>query len=216
MAQSRTKRARSRPHSAVRERVSGVYRDAILAAAFDEFTDRGYAATKMLDVAQRAGLSVGALYRYFDSKEAIFVSLMEVGGDRMKQQLAATASGVLDPRERIAALIADMLTHIEENRGMYLVMSQLRDADKAACHALVEQARCTRDQIFTTFKNALDDGVRAGALRDDVSIDDQLSFVSGAMHGFLESWIRGGAEERLVAKAPLIARLTLTALGAPK
>jgi hypothetical protein len=52
-----------------------------------------------------------------------------------------------------------------------------------------------------------------GALRDDVAVEDQLAFVTGAIHGFLETWIRSGGETGLVDKAPLLTQLTLRALG---
>jgi AcrR family transcriptional regulator len=44
----------------------------ILSAALDLFVERGFAATKLEDVAQRAGVTKGTMYLYFDSKEALF------------------------------------------------------------------------------------------------------------------------------------------------
>lgn len=52
-------------------------RQAFLAAALDEFFERGFAAARMDDIAKRAGLSKGAIYLYFDSKEALFTELIE-------------------------------------------------------------------------------------------------------------------------------------------
>ena len=40
----------------------------LLAAALDLFVERGYAATRLDDVARRAGVSKGTLYLYFESK----------------------------------------------------------------------------------------------------------------------------------------------------
>lgn len=51
----------------------------ILEAALDQFIRRGYAATKIKDIAEKAGMSVGLLFHYFDSKEELFVALMELG-----------------------------------------------------------------------------------------------------------------------------------------
>jgi AcrR family transcriptional regulator len=47
-------------------------RSQIVAAAGEVFTRDGYVATSMVDVAERAGLSMGGLYRYFASKEELF------------------------------------------------------------------------------------------------------------------------------------------------
>jgi AcrR family transcriptional regulator len=44
----------------------------ILSAALEAFVENGFAATRLEDVAQRAGVSKGTLYLYFDGKEALF------------------------------------------------------------------------------------------------------------------------------------------------
>lgn len=48
----------------------------ILDAALGEFSERGYAATTMDDIARRCGLSKGGLYAHFASKDAIFEGLL--------------------------------------------------------------------------------------------------------------------------------------------
>ncbi len=48
----------------------------ILAAALEEFVEHGYAATKLEDVARRAGVTKGTLYLYFESKEALFKAVV--------------------------------------------------------------------------------------------------------------------------------------------
>src|SRR5246127_5232058 len=47
----------------------------ILDAALACFSERGFAATRMDDIAARAGISKGTIYLYFDSKEAVFKAL---------------------------------------------------------------------------------------------------------------------------------------------
>jgi AcrR family transcriptional regulator len=214
-----TKPAPRRPLRAVRtairaqarETASTVYRDAILAAARAEFTDRGYGLTKMVDVARRAGMSVGALYRHFENKEAIFVSLMEGASEEVLGRLADVADE--DPRERLTAMIRIVLSFIEENRGMFLVFNQLGDADRATCHQLVDKSESVRERFFAAFRDACTAGIARGAFRKDVAAEDQSHFVRGAMHGFIEAWMRSDGEGRLVDKAEVIARLTLRALG---
>ncbi len=52
-------------------------RGALLSAALDEFFEKGFSAARMDDIARRAGLSKGALYLYFESKDALFTSLID-------------------------------------------------------------------------------------------------------------------------------------------
>jgi AcrR family transcriptional regulator len=51
-------------------------RDAILSAALDEFSIRGFEATRLDDVARRAGVAKGTIYLYFRDKESLFQELI--------------------------------------------------------------------------------------------------------------------------------------------
>jgi AcrR family transcriptional regulator len=51
-------------------------RNAILKAALDEFSERGFAAARLDDVARRAGVAKGTIYLYFKDKEALFQELV--------------------------------------------------------------------------------------------------------------------------------------------
>lgn len=51
----------------------------LTAAALDLFVEHGYAATRLDDVASRAGVSKGTLYLYFESKAALFKAVVEEG-----------------------------------------------------------------------------------------------------------------------------------------
>src|SRR6187397_2462049 len=59
-----------------RAKRSAERRDAILAAALDEFAARGFAATRLDDVAKRAGVAKGTIYLHFADKETLFQELI--------------------------------------------------------------------------------------------------------------------------------------------
>ena len=72
-----------RSSSGVRQRSAGKRkersagrRDAILAAALEEFSARGFEATRLDDVAKRAGIAKGTIYLYFRDKESLFQELI--------------------------------------------------------------------------------------------------------------------------------------------
>jgi AcrR family transcriptional regulator len=62
--------------------------DEILDAALQVFTETGFAAARVEDVAKAAGLSKGAVYLYFDSKEALFEALVR----RFAEQVVAVGA----------------------------------------------------------------------------------------------------------------------------
>jgi AcrR family transcriptional regulator len=69
-------RAPAIPGSASRKVRSAERRDAILSAALDEFSTRGFEAARLDDVARRAGVAKGTIYLYFRDKESLFQELI--------------------------------------------------------------------------------------------------------------------------------------------
>lgn len=74
----------------------------LLAAALELFVARGYAATRLDDVAKQAGVSKGTLYLYFSSKEELFKAVIREGlvprlveGERMLETHTGTAEALL-------------------------------------------------------------------------------------------------------------------------
>ncbi len=62
---------------------------AIIEAALDEFIDRGYAATRLDDVARRAGVAKGTIYLHFKDKQALFQELVRTALVPLIVRLAA-------------------------------------------------------------------------------------------------------------------------------
>ncbi|GEO80112.1 TetR/AcrR family transcriptional regulator [Pararhodospirillum oryzae] len=89
----------------------------VLEAALDTFVGRGFAATRMEDVARRAGVAKGTLYLYYASKEALFEAVVQAmlgttiarlegdlgesplsAGDRLRAVAQGMAGIIGDPR----------------------------------------------------------------------------------------------------------------------
>ncbi len=66
-------------------------RAAILDAAAVCFADKGYAETGVAEICHRAGVSRGALYYHFESKQAIFLELVDVQLAELKEALEKSA-----------------------------------------------------------------------------------------------------------------------------
>ena len=66
----------SRPRPGSRAAKAAARRDAILMAALDEFSTKGFVSARLDDVAQRAGVAKGTIYLHFRDKEALFQELI--------------------------------------------------------------------------------------------------------------------------------------------
>jgi AcrR family transcriptional regulator len=96
-------------------------RDILLAAA-GVFSRRGYAAATLAELARAAGFAAPSLYRYFESKEEIFRSLIEL----MKADLRATFDAPVDAASPVADRLLALLTlQIELTRSRRDVMAFL-------------------------------------------------------------------------------------------
>jgi AcrR family transcriptional regulator len=84
-------------------------REQILAAARVRFLRNGFHATSMQDVITEAQLSVGAVYRYFRSKNEIIAAIAEHYTGELSQELAELSDdpelGLVEVMERAAALV---------------------------------------------------------------------------------------------------------------
>lgn len=79
-------------------RRAGARPEEILEAALAEFTERGFDAARMEDIAKRAGISKGAVYLYFASKEAVLRALIDAKiGPIAGQAEAIARAGADDP-----------------------------------------------------------------------------------------------------------------------
>src|SRR3984957_15436400 len=102
-------------------------RDAILAAALEEFSARGFAAARLEDVAQRAGVGKGTIYLHFRDKEALFQELVTSMLGPFVANLEATPPTGLPIRFVLQRLVDVFLREIygtERRKLLRLVMTE--------------------------------------------------------------------------------------------
>src|ERR1700674_5890393 len=67
----------------------------ILEAAFEEFSRNGYASTTLDQIAERAGVTKGTIYVYFENKEHLFISMVR----EITKSTFDTVHGMLETHE---------------------------------------------------------------------------------------------------------------------
>jgi len=113
--------------------------DEILDAALSVFTETGFAAARVEDIAARAGLSKGAIYLYFPSKEAMLNALVEQSaGALAKAGEKLVASGAAsDPEAAYRAVLTMILTAMvnpEVSAAPRLVLSEAQRFPELAAY----------------------------------------------------------------------------------
>ncbi|MHC1561763.1 TetR/AcrR family transcriptional regulator [Actinomycetospora sp. C-140] len=131
---------------------------ALLTSAVRCFADRGYHATTTRDITAAVGLSPGALYVHFASKEQVLFEIARTGHRRALEALEALGDGA-DSREHVRGLVAALVTwHARHHTVARVCQHELA--------ALGPEHRATvldlRQRFTATLRAAVERGVRDG------------------------------------------------------
>jgi AcrR family transcriptional regulator len=100
-------------------------KEKILAAGLQLFSYKGLAATSIQEIAKQAGISVGLMYHYYKSKEALFSELVETAIGLAAESTHARFGADQSPAEKIKGFSNEVLGDIAQNNWMsqiYLLM----------------------------------------------------------------------------------------------
>jgi len=108
----------------VREDQKEKRRNEILSAGLDLFIRKGYAATKINDIAEQVGMSVGLLFHYFESKEKLYEELITLGIAGPMSIMDSSGMEPLEFFERTAEKIFYYIQTGSFSAKMFVLMSQ--------------------------------------------------------------------------------------------
>src|SRR5437763_305962 len=97
--------ARTRPGRPKDESLWAARTDEILDTAAAIFAKHGYQHTEMQLIADALQIAKGTIYRYFTSKEDLFLKAVMRGMQRLRDDVQASGAGVADPLGRLARAI---------------------------------------------------------------------------------------------------------------
>ncbi|MFC4565657.1 TetR/AcrR family transcriptional regulator [Nocardiopsis mangrovi] len=162
----------------------------LLAAATRLFAEQGFERTSVQELVDAAGVTKGAMYHYFSSKDdllyAIYQRLLSLQMHRLTE--FAAAPGPIADRVRAAA--ADLVHTTVDNlddaviffRSMHMLSADRRSA-----------VRKERRQYHELFRGMIEQGRREGVFRSDIPADIVATQYFGAVH-HLGRWYRRGGE----------------------
>ncbi|HTI28190.1 MAG TPA: helix-turn-helix domain-containing protein [Kutzneria sp.] len=158
----------------------------LLACAHEAFTERGVDAS-LEDIARRAGLGIGTLYRHFPTREALLGALL----DERLRGLVSYAEEVLDgqePGEAMANWIRAVCAHARTYRG--IVIGAVLDDAGADAHAAgdrllakAQRAGVVRPDVTPAHLVALVQGLVLATEDDPALLDTLLSIVLSGLSG---------------------------------
>jgi AcrR family transcriptional regulator len=140
----------------------------IVAAALVEFADNGFANAKLDTIAQRAGITKAALYRYFDSKEALFRAAAVA-------VIAPNLTNLAEISSRSKAPIADLLPTLLADLARSMSASRLPSAIRlviSEARAFPDLAEIWHDAVLSQVLDALGTLLAKGQERGEIVVGD--------------------------------------------
>jgi AcrR family transcriptional regulator len=138
-----------------RAEARGTARDQLLDAAERLLADRGYHATSVDTVVREAGLTKGAFYWNFASKEELFLGLLEDRFDRRAAGLMAITERASADAETADVVSRGLTAMIDEHRRLVLIMNEfwaLAVRDERLRDRWVQRQRRLRDSLARTLE----------------------------------------------------------------
>lgn len=188
--------------------MSKVTRQEIVDAAISLFSQNGYHATSMQDVAQALAIQKPSLYYHFESKEAILLAILENGMERLTEQLEEIVASDQDCVSKLRAAIQAQADAIAGNPPRAAVF--LRE-DRGLGDDYLAQYLAKSDRIQYFFRAIVREGIDAGVFRNsDVTITAHA--LLGAVN-WMTRWYRPTGRLAAPQIADLFADLFLKGLA---
>jgi AcrR family transcriptional regulator len=144
----------------------------LLDAAKEIFEENGFLEARITDIAERAGLSHGAFYHYFDSKEQVFREIAEQLDDQLAEPMESIVfahGSTADPRER---LFTALRAHLERYRDEAKIMGVIEQVSRYDEH--VAAVRSTRNKVHREQMEASIRGLQRRGIAD-TSLDPKVA-----------------------------------------
>ena len=208
-----SKRKTPRPAPPVR---NGAPVEAIRAAAFKQFAERGYPVVTVRDIMKACGLTQGALYNHFKSKDELLHDIIASTQAELERQCQQAVAGAgEDPRARLAAFVrAYVVRHCRLRVEALVANRELNWLGGDRVAAIRRSRRAIRDILVGILNQGVDKGVF-----DPPHVDGKRDLKAQAMAlldqcTHVSMWYGPGGRLNEEQMARLYAETALRAVGA--
>jgi AcrR family transcriptional regulator len=160
----------------------------ILEAAAAVFAERGFRASRIDDVAARAGLGKGTIYEYFRSKEDLFLRLFHWYTRRVSVSLEqAAGEAEASPLEGLKRACDALLVSCREMQDLYPLTMEFWSASTAPefREGLTKEFR----QLYIQFRRDIAERIRSAVVRGEVRPNVEPGVLAGVLIGALDGII---------------------------
>lgn len=181
----------------------------IMSAAREVFRERGYEDASMSDIAERANVVEGSIYRYFENKRDLLVKVIEAWYEEMLTDYERHLAAIKGTRNRLHFMVWRHLRTLHDEPALSNLMLRFLRTDPQYRQTSVytlnkEYTRRTLDIVK--------EGIEIGELRDDVPLRLIRNMIYGCIEHQTWSYLRGEGDFNTDGAAEGIVDLVMTGL----
>jgi AcrR family transcriptional regulator len=150
-------------------------RERLMSAALEAFSEHGEQAS-MDEIAKRAGVGPGTLYRHFPTREALLADVYRDGVDGIVARANELADGTNEPMVALATFLHEQLDWHQLHRGLGVAVKSVLTSDS-------EVLTHCRTALYASLGALLRNAQGAGVVRADVEAPHVLRLLHGITLG---------------------------------
>ncbi len=179
------------------------------------FGRKGYAATRVEDIAKQANVTTGAIYHHFGGKSALYAALVESSSTRANQLAQQIVEESGTPATILKRLLVRMFQFAEEDREYRSVieLSVNKTEMVPELASMNEQILESRRLLAQFFGNLISEGIEAGEFRPSLSPEDAALAIVGFMNGIGLIWIQDQGHFSIKERAESLVDLFLAGIA---
>ncbi len=133
-------------------------RNELLAFATRRFAENGYHPTSVAELVDGLGVGKGVFYWYFESKEDLFLAILQDGERALRRTQLAAMEGEADPLRRIELAIRSSMAWWSEHRDLYVLIEFAR-TEASFAPGIRKGERVALEDTSRLVRQAMDDGL---------------------------------------------------------
>jgi len=161
----------------------------IFDAALKVFSTKGYASTRMADIAREADMSYGLVYHYFENKEKLFDAIVEDWWTGFYDELEMLKKSDLSTEEKLVEIIRYILKVYENKPNQISIF--VTEVSRGFVYHADSKGKDKFNKLFSLCQDIMSEGQQNGFLRKDIQANYLTYLFLGSIDTFLSVLILG-------------------------
>mgnify|MGYP003564565044 FL=1 len=179
-------------------------------AVLDIFSHSDFHKANIRDVASKAGVSFGTIYKHYGSKERLVFAFVDIWLGKLTERILDHLQGMEDLKEMMRKVMWLQLDYYERNPGLGRIIFMTIPMQTWMGDETFQQRR-----MIEAYLNVLRNGQKEGILNPNVRAGVLLDLMLGTVQRAFTMWVFRGQQESLAAQNNILFEMVWQAISNP-